>query len=236
MGNGIAFCLEPALRLLPGGVRRRRRIEAALARQSRYFNAHPYLAAVRRRRPGARRARRRDRRSASSDSARRCCGPLGQRRRPARLGGLASVLLACSRWPRSGSAPVGCRRAGLPGGRTTSGTSRCGCGGCARDGREGLRRRGGARPSRAAARAGASSPGRRRWSPASAIPLAVRARRGRADARSLGDMLRWPCCRRRHGRQAAGAASKAGASRWSVLAAFVLFSVVRDGRTHGARS
>jgi len=42
IGNGIGFCVEPALRLLPGGtggdVYR-----AALARQSQYFNAHPYL-------------------------------------------------------------------------------------------------------------------------------------------------------------------------------------------------
>jgi len=45
MGNGIGFCVEPALRLLPGGVHTPR-FKAALARQSRYFNAHPYLAAV----------------------------------------------------------------------------------------------------------------------------------------------------------------------------------------------
>lgn len=45
VGNGIGFCVEPILRQLPGGVdgpayRR------ALARQSVYFNAHPYLAAL----------------------------------------------------------------------------------------------------------------------------------------------------------------------------------------------
>lgn len=44
MGNGMAFCLEPALRSLPGGVRGPR-FKEALARQNRYFNAHPYLAA-----------------------------------------------------------------------------------------------------------------------------------------------------------------------------------------------
>ncbi|HEY5219942.1 MAG TPA: PTS system mannose/fructose/sorbose family transporter subunit IID [Gemmatimonadaceae bacterium] len=44
MGNGIAFCLEPALRLLPGGVHTPA-FKAAVARQSRYFNSHPYLAA-----------------------------------------------------------------------------------------------------------------------------------------------------------------------------------------------
>lgn len=44
MGNGIAFCLEPALRRLPGGVQSPE-FKAALSRESRYFNAHPYLAA-----------------------------------------------------------------------------------------------------------------------------------------------------------------------------------------------
>lgn len=44
MGNGMAFCLEPALRLLPGGVHAPA-FKAAMARQGRYFNAHPYLAA-----------------------------------------------------------------------------------------------------------------------------------------------------------------------------------------------
>ncbi|CAA9324073.1 MAG: hypothetical protein AVDCRST_MAG40-1605 [uncultured Gemmatimonadaceae bacterium] len=44
-GNGIGFCIEPALRLLPGG-RGGEAYHAALARQARYFNAHPYLAAV----------------------------------------------------------------------------------------------------------------------------------------------------------------------------------------------
>ncbi|HEX8726113.1 MAG TPA: PTS system mannose/fructose/sorbose family transporter subunit IID [Gemmatimonadaceae bacterium] len=44
MGNGIAFCLEPALRRLPGGVHAPA-FKGAIARQSRYFNAHPYLAA-----------------------------------------------------------------------------------------------------------------------------------------------------------------------------------------------
>lgn len=45
LGNGIGFCVEPALRLLPGGVGGERYREA-LARQSQYFNAHPYLAGV----------------------------------------------------------------------------------------------------------------------------------------------------------------------------------------------
>jgi PTS system mannose-specific IID component len=45
LGNGIGFCVEPALRLLPGGVDGPA-YRAALARESRYFNAHPYLAAV----------------------------------------------------------------------------------------------------------------------------------------------------------------------------------------------
>jgi PTS system mannose-specific IID component len=45
LGNGIGFCVEPALRLLPGG-QGGVRYREALARQCRYFNAHPYLAAV----------------------------------------------------------------------------------------------------------------------------------------------------------------------------------------------
>jgi PTS system mannose-specific IID component len=45
LGNGIGFCIEPALRLLPGGVHTPR-FKAALARESQYFNAHPYLAGV----------------------------------------------------------------------------------------------------------------------------------------------------------------------------------------------
>jgi mannose PTS system EIID component len=45
LGNGIAFTLEPALRRLPGGSGSREYREA-LARQARYFNAHPYLASV----------------------------------------------------------------------------------------------------------------------------------------------------------------------------------------------
>ena len=45
VGNGIGFCVEPALRRLPGGVGGAAYREA-LARQSQYFNAHPYLASV----------------------------------------------------------------------------------------------------------------------------------------------------------------------------------------------
>ncbi|MCU0625485.1 MAG: PTS system mannose/fructose/sorbose family transporter subunit IID [Gemmatimonadaceae bacterium] len=45
MGSGIGFCVEPALRLLPGG-QGGEAYRAALARQSQYFNAHPYLAAI----------------------------------------------------------------------------------------------------------------------------------------------------------------------------------------------
>lgn len=45
IGNGIGFCMEPALRLLPGG-REGERYAAAMGRQARYFNAHPYLAGV----------------------------------------------------------------------------------------------------------------------------------------------------------------------------------------------
>ncbi|HEX5577935.1 MAG TPA: PTS system mannose/fructose/sorbose family transporter subunit IID [Gemmatimonadaceae bacterium] len=45
LGNGIGFCTEPALRLLPGGMKGQRYAEA-MVRQARYFNAHPYLAGV----------------------------------------------------------------------------------------------------------------------------------------------------------------------------------------------
>ena len=45
VGNGVAFCVEPALRRLPGGVDGPA-YRASLARQSAYFNAHPYLAGL----------------------------------------------------------------------------------------------------------------------------------------------------------------------------------------------
>lgn len=45
VGNGVGFCVEPALRQLPGGPGGTA-YSAALARQSVYFNAHPYLAAL----------------------------------------------------------------------------------------------------------------------------------------------------------------------------------------------
>ncbi|MEP7380058.1 MAG: PTS system mannose/fructose/sorbose family transporter subunit IID [Gemmatimonadota bacterium] len=45
VGNGIGFCVEPALRRLPGGVGGQPYREA-LARQSQYFNSHPYTASV----------------------------------------------------------------------------------------------------------------------------------------------------------------------------------------------
>jgi PTS system mannose-specific IID component len=45
LGNGIGFCMEPALRLLPGGVHSAE-FKSAMARHSKYFNAHPYLASV----------------------------------------------------------------------------------------------------------------------------------------------------------------------------------------------
>src|SRR6185312_73226 len=45
MGNGVAFAVEPALRLLPGG-RDGEHYRAAMARQCGYFNANPYLAGL----------------------------------------------------------------------------------------------------------------------------------------------------------------------------------------------
>lgn len=44
-GNGIAFCTEPALRFLPGGIDGTKYTEA-LGRHAKYFNAHPYFAGV----------------------------------------------------------------------------------------------------------------------------------------------------------------------------------------------
>ena len=41
LGNGIAFCMDPALKLLPAS-----RHKDAVARQAQYFNAHPYLAGI----------------------------------------------------------------------------------------------------------------------------------------------------------------------------------------------
>jgi PTS system mannose-specific IID component len=45
LGNGIAFCTEPALRELPGGIGGER-YSQAIGRHARYFNAHPYLAGI----------------------------------------------------------------------------------------------------------------------------------------------------------------------------------------------
>jgi len=45
LGPGLGFCIEPALRLLPGG-RGGKAYREAMARQTRYFNAQPYFAAV----------------------------------------------------------------------------------------------------------------------------------------------------------------------------------------------
>jgi PTS system mannose-specific IID component len=45
LGTGLGFALEPALRRLPGG-RGGDAYRAAVARQSAYFNSHPYLAAI----------------------------------------------------------------------------------------------------------------------------------------------------------------------------------------------
>ena len=43
IGNGVGFAIEPALRRLPGGIDGPA-YRQALARQSAYFNSHPYLA------------------------------------------------------------------------------------------------------------------------------------------------------------------------------------------------
>ncbi len=44
-GTGIGFCIEPALRFLPGGYDGPA-YRAALSRHCQYFNCHPYLAGV----------------------------------------------------------------------------------------------------------------------------------------------------------------------------------------------
>ncbi|MBM3907420.1 MAG: PTS system mannose/fructose/sorbose family transporter subunit IID [Gemmatimonadetes bacterium] len=75
IGNGIAYAAEPALRRLPGG-RGGDAYRAAMARHSRYFNAHPYLAALA---VGA--LVRAELDGESPDRVERfrtaCCGPLG---------------------------------------------------------------------------------------------------------------------------------------------------------------
>jgi PTS system mannose-specific IID component len=74
-GNGIAFAMEPALRLLPGG-RGGPAYRAALARQSAYFNAHPYLAGLAV--GGLARAELEGDTESRIDRFRgACCGPLG---------------------------------------------------------------------------------------------------------------------------------------------------------------
>jgi PTS system mannose-specific IID component len=74
-GNGIAFAMEPALRLLPGG-RDGARYREAMARQSAYFNSHPYLAGLAV--GGLARAELEGDTGARIDRFRgACCGPLG---------------------------------------------------------------------------------------------------------------------------------------------------------------
>jgi PTS system mannose-specific IID component len=75
MGNGIAFAMEPALRLLPGG-RTGERYRAALVRHAGYFNAHPYLAGLA---VGglARAELENDSESRITRFRGACCGPLG---------------------------------------------------------------------------------------------------------------------------------------------------------------
>lgn len=75
VGNGIGFAIEPALRLLPGG-RDGPAYREALARQSQYFNAHPYLASVA---VGAMARAELDGTDAAQIERFRtaCCGPLG---------------------------------------------------------------------------------------------------------------------------------------------------------------
>jgi PTS system mannose-specific IID component len=74
-GNGIAFAMEPALRLLPGG-KNGARYREAMARQSAYFNSHPYLAGLAV--GGLARAELEGDTGSRIDRFRgACCGPLG---------------------------------------------------------------------------------------------------------------------------------------------------------------
>lgn len=46
LGNGIGFCVDPALRLMRRRTKNEMAYRAAIAREAQYFNAHPYLASL----------------------------------------------------------------------------------------------------------------------------------------------------------------------------------------------
>ena len=170
LGNGIGFCIEPALRLLPGGIHTPA-FHAALARESRYFNAHPYLASV------AVGALARAELDGEDPVANRAFShgavrTAGQRRRPSGVGGLASILFArVAGGVRSGRESARRRRV-VSARRTTSDTSRFASGGSTRDGRTDFAsRRRSAIPCFGAVRS--RSAGSRRWRPASRFRLAL---------------------------------------------------------------
>jgi hypothetical protein len=135
-GNGIAFCIEPALRLLPGG-RGGKSYRAALAREAGFFNAHPYLTAVA---VGAlARAELAGEPAARIDRFRTAlCGPLAAWATSS-CGRGGSPSAPCSRSAPSASARA--RRGGrrLPAGLQRRSTSRSEPGGCRLDGSTGIR-------------------------------------------------------------------------------------------------
>ena len=104
LGNGIGFCIEPALQPPAGGIHSAR-FTPALARESSVLQRASVSRGCRGRCAGARRARWRTagaNRAISHGAVR----TVGQRRRSARLGRVAPILLACVARRCSDSAPA----------------------------------------------------------------------------------------------------------------------------------
>ena len=222
LGNGIGFCVEPALRLLPGGVHGAAYQGGTGARRaatSTRIRTSPRSPSARSRAPSST--------GVPPERIERfrtaLCGPLGSvGDRLVWAGWLpfcSLVALVALRARRAAAR----RRARLPRARTTRGTSRCGCGGCTWAGRAGLRRRVGARRIRCCAAArrtlarGRRARGRRRDS---ARRCARRRRRG---ATLLGVVARRGRARRRAPRPRCTAAWKGGSSSLVLIAVFALY-------------
>ena len=128
VGNGIGFCVEPALRRLPGGPGRRRLSRGAGAREPVLQRA-PVPDQRGGRRPGARRARWRGA-GAHRAVPHRAVRPTRCVRRPAGVGDLPSALLVHgARRVRAWRLAAGDRR-WCSSGCTTPGTSGCASGAC----------------------------------------------------------------------------------------------------------